>query len=542
MGRRRLVAVVMVVVALGWAAGAHAHDYEPVNPPFPDPHYLDPQLLVAPSDDLVDNQTVQVTGRYLGANTTNGTLRQCTADLALCESATVSFTTGSNGEINPLDHPLTPEDPPTIPVPFVVRATFVASTGATVNCVTTACVVYLLRPDPPFADVESAHHIHFLVAGAGRYTALTPARILDTRDGTGGVQGPIAGGTAANVQVAGRGGVPPAGASAVVMNVTVTQPTAAGFLTLFPSGTALPLASNLGFTPGQNVPNLVTVKLGADGKVGTYNSAGSTHVIFDVAGWYSGESGGDAGRYRPLVPARVLDTRDGTGGGMRLGPNQALELQVAGAGGVPAGGAGAAVLNVVATATTATSFVTAYPTGSPQPGVSNLNFDAGDTVANRAMVKLGTGGKVTIYNLAGEADIVVDVGGWYTDASAPAVLGSFVATQPARILDTRDGTGGVAGIRPAATAVEVQVTGRGGVPATGVSAVVLNITATQPEGPGFLTAFPSGGLLPLASDLNFDASETRPNLAVVRVGAGGKVTLYVSTATHVIFDVGGWFS
>jgi hypothetical protein len=284
------------------------------------------------------------------------------------------------------------------------------------------------------------------------------------------------------------------------------------------------------------------VKLGADGRVATYNSAGNTHVIFDVAGWFSADAGSPAGRYRPLVPTRILDTRNGTGGGVRLGPNSSLELQVAGAGGVPATGADAAVLNIVATQTTATSFVTAYPSGSAPPVVSNLNFDAGDTVANRAIVKLGAGGKVTIYNLAGGADIVVDVGGWFTNATPPATLGTFVALQPARILDTRDGTGGISGIRPAATAVEVQITGRGGVPAAGVTAVVLNVTATQPAGLGFLTVFPSGNLLPLASDLNFEAGETRPNLAIVRVGTGGKVTLYVSTATHVVFDVAGWFS
>ena len=538
---RRLLALVLVVV-LGWAAGASADTYEPVNPPFPDPHFLDPQMQVTPSDDLVNGQTVQVTGRYFGANTTDGVLRQCTFDLTLCKGATVPFTTGSNGEFNPVNHPEVPEDPQTVPVPFVVTTTFVASTGATVNCVVTPCAIHAFRVDPIDGNVAGKHHINFLEAGTGRYHALPPERILDTRDGTGGVAGPVGPGAAVSVLVAGRGGVPAMGVSAVVMNVTVTQPTAAGFLTLFPNGTSLPLASNLGFTPGQNVPNLVVVKLGADGRVGTYNSAGNTHVIFDVAGWFSTDAGAVAGRYRPLVPARILDTRNGTGGGVRLGPGASLDLQVAGAGGVPATGVDAAVLNVVATQTTATSFVTVYPTGSPQPLVSNLNFDAGDTVANRAMVKLGAGGRVTIYNLAGGADIVVDVGGWYTDSTPPATLGTFVAVQPSRILDTRDGTGGVSGIRPAATAVEVQITGRGGVPATGVTAVVLNVTATQPAGVGFLTVFPAGAGLPLASDLNFDAGETRPNLTVVRVGTGGRVVLYVSTQTHVIFDVSGWFS
>jgi hypothetical protein len=395
----------------------------------------------------------------------------------------------------------------------------------------------------PVFGVCNAANESVTVVPPGTYHALPPARILDTRNGTGGFTGAIAPASVIDVLVTGQGGVPATGVSAVVLNVTVTQPTAvAGFLTLFPSGSPLPLASNLNFTPGQNIPNLVIVKVGANGRVSTYNSDGNTHVIFDVAGWFSDTDTGNAGRYRPLVPNRILDTRNGTGGGVRLGPNSSLELQVAGAGGVPATGVDAAVLNVVATQTTATSFVTLYPTGGARPLVSNLNFDAGDTVANRAIVKLGTGGKVTIYNLAGGADIVVDVGGWFTDASAVATGGAFVATQPARILDTRVGTGGINGIRPAGTGVEVQVTGQGGVPATGVSAVAINVTATQPAALGFLTVFPSGNTLPLASDLNFDAGETRPNLTIVQVGTGGKVTLYVSSATHVIFDVEGWFT
>ena len=393
------------------------------------------------------------------------------------------------------------------------------------------------------AGVCNAPNESVTVVPPGTYHALPPARILDTRNGTGGFLGAIAPASLIDVQVTGQGGVPASGVSAVVLNVTVTQPTAqAGFLTLFPSGTPLPLASNLNFTPGQNIANLVIVKVGANGRVSTYNSAGDTHVIFDVAGWFSESDAGNAGHYRPLVPTRILDTRNGTGGGVRLGPNSSLELQVAGAGGVPVTGVDAAVLNIVATQTTATSFVTAYPSGTARPLVSNLNFDAGDTVANRAIVKLGAGGRVTIYNLAGGTDIVVDVGGWFTDASAPATGGAFVATQPARILDTRDGTGGNSGIRPAGTAVEVQVTGRGGVPPTGVSAVALNVTATQPAALGFLTVFPSGNNLPLASDLNFEAGETRPNLVIVQVGAGGRVTLYTSAATHVIFDVEGWFT
>ena len=125
-------------------------------------------------------------------------------------------------------------------------------------------------------------------ARSGEFHSLTPSRILDTRNGTGGITGPIAEKSAVSVQVAGRGGVPATGASAVVLNVTVTQPTAASsFLRVYPTGAALPNVSNLNFKAGQTVPNQVTVKLGTGGKVNLYNNTGTTHVLFDVAGWYT---------------------------------------------------------------------------------------------------------------------------------------------------------------------------------------------------------------------------------------------------------------
>jgi hypothetical protein len=209
---------------------------------------------------------------------------------------------------------------------------------------------------------------------------------------------------------------------------------------------------------------------------------------------------------------------------------------------VPAAGAGAAVLNVAATGTTAPSYLTVFPAGGARPLASNLNVAGGDTVSNRAMVRLGTAGRVTVYNNAGSADVVVDVGGWYGDGSSAGTAGAYTALAPSRVLDTRDGTGGGSGPVQGGATVDVQLTGRGGVPAAGVSAVVLNATVTEPSGPGFLTIFPAGAAQPLASDLNYAAGETRPNLVVVQVGAGGKVSLFASAGTHAVFDVAGWFS
>jgi hypothetical protein len=90
--------------------------------------------------------------------------------------------------------------------------------------------------------------------------------------------------------VAGNGGVPAMNATvaptAVVLNVTVTNPTAPSYLTVWPDGAAQPLASDLNYVAGLTVPNLVVVKLGGNGSIDLFSAAGTTDVVVDVVGWY----------------------------------------------------------------------------------------------------------------------------------------------------------------------------------------------------------------------------------------------------------------
>ena len=378
--------------------------------------------------------------------------------------------------------------------------------------------------------------------GAG-YRPLEPARILDTRNGTGGFSAAVGPAGTIAVPVAGRGGVPATGASAVVLNVTVTQPTAETFLTVFPNGTPRPLASNLNVLAGQTVPNLVTAKLGADGKVAMYNHSGTVHVVADVVGWY-GEVGAPGGsRLNPLAPARVLDTRTGTGGfGSPVGAASTISPLVTGVGGVPAAGVTAVVLNVTVTEPTAETFLTVFPSGTTRPLASNLNAIAGRTVPNLVIAKVGADGRVSVYNHSGRAHVIFDVVGWFGADGAPA--GSrFHPLVPARVLDTRNGTGGLGGpVGPGAT-IFPTIAGQGGVPLGGVTAVVLNVTVTQPTAETYVTVFPSGTTPPLASNLNVLPGQTVPNLVVARVGPDGKVSVYNNTGTlHVVIDVVGWFA
>ena len=251
-------------------------------------------------------------------------------------------------------------------------------------------------------------------SSGSRYNALTPSRILDTRVGNGAPTAPMGPGSILELQVAGRGGVPETGVSAVVLNVTVTQPSAEGFLTAFPTGEGLPVASNVNFAAGATVPNLVIVKVGTGGKVSLYNGVGTVHVLADVAGWYDDGTGPTGARYTPVTPARLLDTRVGKGAPTApIGSGSILELQVTGRGAVPPGGVTAVVLNVTVTQPSSSGFLTVFPTGENLPVASNLNFTAGQTVANLVVVKVGAGGKVSFFNAAGTVEVLADVAGWF---------------------------------------------------------------------------------------------------------------------------------
>ncbi|MGY3317662.1 hypothetical protein [Arthrobacter sp. TE12232] len=361
----------------------------------------------------------------------------------------------------------------------------------------------------------------------GTYTPVSPTRVLDTRNSSA-----VGANSAVSFQVAGVNGIP-AKVSAVVFNLTVTQPRSVGFITAYASGAARPNASNLNFSAGQTVPNLVTVPVGADGKVALFNSSsGSSQLIADVTGYYVTGTPATGGSFKSLSPARLLDTRNSSA----VGANSAVSFQVAGANGIPASVA-AVVFNLTVTQAKSLGFVTAYASGAARPNASNLNFSAGQTVPNLVTVPVGSDGKVTLFNSSsGTSQLIADVAGYYLPGT-PTATGAFKAVGPTRILDTRN-TEPVA----ANTAVSVQVAGANGV-TTGALAAVFNLTVTSPTSFGFITAYPNGSGLPNASNLNFSAGQTVPNLVSVALGPDGKVSLFnrSSGSAQLIADLAGYF-
>jgi hypothetical protein len=210
---------------------------------------------------------------------------------------------------------------------------------------------------------------------------------------------------------------------------------------------------------------------------------------------------------------------------------------VAGRGGVSAGPQ-AVALNVTVTGPTAGSYLTVWPSGEPQPYASSVNMAPGQTVPNMVMTRVGTNGMVSIYNNAGSTDIIVDVLGCFDGASS----GRYVALTPRRVLDTRDGTG--AALAPVGqTPIEVALLGRGGVPSTGVSGVMLNVTAVAPTGNTYVTIYPGDAARPTASNLNVSAGQVIPNMVLARLGAAGTVLMYNNAGTvDLVADVVGYFT
>ena len=400
------------------------------------------------------------------------------------------------------------------------------------------------RGVPPSAHIESSP-----LGGTG-YTALVPARVLDTRPGFTTIDGVAAGGgeigpgETLNIKVTGRGGVPASGVDAVALNVVAAEQTLRSFLTVYPAGSVRPPTSNLNPTPGLVEPNMVIAKVGIGGEISIYNNSGDVQVVADVHGWFPTGSA-----YRSLIPARLMDTRsigvtiDGAaqGGGI-IPAGGSVDLKIAGRGGLPVTGLGSVVLNLTPVGATQPSFITVHPAGSPRPNTSNLNPTPGLIIPNTVIVKVGTNGDISIYNNSGTVDMVVDLLGWFPVGPA------FTALEPARVLDTRpgfptiDGIGAGAGALDPAGVLDLQVAGRAGVPATGVGAVVLNLTGVNQNDGTFLTVYPKGAARPLASVLNPTPGLVSPNLVIAKVGTGGQVSIYNNTGSlDVVADVYGWF-
>ncbi|MBC6446833.1 hypothetical protein [Actinokineospora xionganensis] len=406
---------------------------------------------------------------------------------------------------------------------FSKSAVFVATTVAAT--LISGAAQASAAPELPGADTElRAELTEALAEGGTRFVPLSPTRVLDTRNGTGvPAAGPV--GPAGSIEVSVAGKVP-ADAVAVALNVTGTGGTANTYITVWPSGLERPLASNVNLAPGETRPNGAVTEIGLDGFVSLYNNAGKTHLIADLAGYYT-ESTIDTAAYSTVEPVRIRDTRN-VGGAVPAG--QSIEIDFSAK--VPAS-ATAVTINLTGVGATQGTFVTAWPTGTDRPTASSLNLSSAAATPNQAIVALGADRKISLFNNAGSTHLIVDLVGYYSPESPY----HFYPVEPWRNMDTRPGGGLDGGYY-------------GNLPYTNLPAEIVaftyNVTGTNTTANTFVTVWPAGIDLPTVSNLNLAPGQTSANMATVGVGYedGERAVSFYNNAGYVdlIVDVSGVFA
>lgn len=371
-------------------------------------------------------------------------------------------------------------------------------------------------------------------SGASRFVSLaSPARLADTRALAGAYGFTTVAANTLRIGVAARADVDD-NATAAVVSVTIYGSTGPGYVTVFPAGDAVPVASNVNSdTSGRTISNLAHVKLGVGGAIDLYRGVGSD-VAVDLVGYYVPVTDVTAaGRLVTIADGsrRAVDTRI-AGTPLAAGASRTVDLGVAG---VP-DTASAAVVTLTAV-TAGIGGWSVAPIGAGVPTVNTLTLDrAGQTRAAQAIVPLDAGStKVVVRGSAG-GNFVIDVVGWYTGADDPvSVDGLFVASSPKRRLDTRNSTY----LAPwAGSTFEFTVDS----PLANVQAVAMNLTVTRPWDNGYFTAYPAGLARPTSSGLNTSAwPQTIAGHVVARVSDRG-LAVYTSAGAHIVVDITGYFT
>lgn len=367
---------------------------------------------------------------------------------------------------------------------------------------------------------------------AGVFYPVAPTRLLDTRTGDG-VSNGLAGAVAANsttvVDPLLSDVVPRLGVTALVLNVTATEPQTAGYLTVFPCGQEPPNSSNLNFAAGQTVPNLVVVDLvgwPVTGTVCIFSSTG-TQILADVTGFYltNGLTTGGSLMNSLATPQRVLDTR-ATG---KIAAGTVRRVQMTGASGIPATGVTAVTMNITAVNGAGVGYLTAFPCDRAQPNASNVNFIADRAVPNAAIVGLSADGGLCVFS-SETVDVLIDVNGYL---AATGLL--YFPSAPTRLWDNRTNTF-------AGETVPRKLPGGQNFRYSYGSAnvvLMLNITAVDQDSAGFITVYPCDQGLPNASNLNYTANEAIANTVIVKTDNSGQFCVYTTARLNFIIDANG---
>lgn len=398
----------------------------------------------------------------------------------------------------------------------------------------------------------------------GTFHPTTPTRVLDTRFGVGIANGAVRTGDGRNtspnpitrreekenheLKVTGVGGIPESGVSAVLLNVTAVGAPGPGFISVVPkparvgniyddqaSYGAIPNTSNLNLSDGSPTPNLVLARVGAGGKIRIYNSFGPTGLIADVAGWFgTGGAHLDGAGFEGVTPVRLMDSRGDPRG--RFAAGEVRDLTVAGVAGIPAD-AESVVVNITSVLPSSSGYVTAFPKGDAPPNASNVNNTPMGVRANQAVVKVGAGGQISLLAAESDMHMIVDVMGSFGPYG-----GKVTAIVPERFADSRIGFGTATGPLGPGESRSISIRGVQSVPAD-ATGVIVNLTAVNPSGGGYITMWPTGGERPVVSNVNFGPGQTVPNLGILKIGGDGTISVFSEVGTvDFLIDVMAYVS
>jgi hypothetical protein len=340
---------------------------------------------------------------------------------------------------------------------------------------------------------------------AGQYFPITPVKVLDTRDGTGGVSiAQLTSGETVDYPVDGVGSIPVSDVSAVFAQVNAISPTASGCLVDYSTDISDPLICNTSFQSGENATVSDIVQVGAGGTLALTNqSTGSVDAAVTIFGYFSTSDYTTAGDTYVGVPETVLvDTRSGIGAPeAQIASNSSLTIQVTGESGVPSDAVGASLFIGAANAST-TGYLTAYPTGGTNTGYSVLSYVASTTVRDLYFGALSSSGELTVENKGSEpVDFVIDLEGYLLGPTSVEAGEAYVPLMPT-VLSTSN--------LAANSSVTIQATGNAGLPSSGVAEVVQSVEAKNPTATGWLTVYATGGTAS-GPVVNFSADDSEDN-------------------------------
>jgi hypothetical protein len=368
------------------------------------------------------------------------------------------------------------------------------------------------------------------------FVPVTPCRVADTRNPAGAFGGPsLAAHGTREFDIPNSTCNIPATAQAYSVNATVVPHGFLGFLTAFPCGQSLPLASTLNATDGRVKAAAAIVPAGTNGGL-CFFSTDSTDLVLDINGYFVPNTSPTALAFFPVTPCRVVDTRLAAGslGGPTLAANSSRTFPILSSPCNLPATAQAYSMNFTAVPQGPLGFLTTWPADQTQPLVSTLNANLGGVTANAAIVPAAANGDISVF-VSNPSDVVIDVNGYFAPPAAGGL--SLFPLTPCRVLDTR--TSPVH--PPTASSFDVSVALSGcGAPTTAQS-FVLNATVVPPGPFGFLTLWPQGTTQPLVSTLNAIDGAITSNMAIVPT-TNGVISAFGSHPVQLILDMSGYFA